>query len=189
MNPILKVLLIASIVFLSSSCFAQMNRIKSELIFITNEITGESVQINSSVNELKKFGTLVSKDSVNPIHFTQDVVVKYVYSNIVFDVSSRSNISTFKTRSNEITLEAKGIFSFSPDDHISKIAEVFPFEAAEARLIKIGKDMKSYLCVTIYISFFSEYEKKYVDDYYTGYSLLFNPETNILEGIEHWIAP
>lgn len=171
--------------FLTQIVIAQKNRIKLNQIFITNEITGRSVKIKASDKTLEKFGTLVSKDPVDPV---TDIVFRYNFSNIYFDVSSEGKIQSFRTRSNEITLEVKGKFSFSPGDHIDKIATVFPYEVENAILWE-QRDNKSYLFVDISLSGFRKHENKYFDYFHEKIVLKFNPESKILEEIHYWITP
>jgi len=168
--------------------YGQKNPIKDNQLLITNEITGKSVKLNASVNDIKNFGTLISIDSLDQDNYESDIGLQYTFTNIIFKLTAKGYIHNFETRSNEISLEVKGMFSFSPDDHIDKIAAIFPEEVNEARIIEMA-DKSPYLLVNIDLLSFSKMDNKYVNNYYEGIALIFNPATKILESIVSWVRP
>ena len=181
---------IAILLFIIQPVFSQKKSIKYDQLFITNKVTGKSIKIGAPEQQLQKFGgNLLHKKTLDPTIELPSHSIKYTYDNIIFYVSVNGDISTFETRSNEIAIEKRGLFSFSPGDHINDIATIFPYEVDNAYYSYKGRNRIKYLCVNIQLTGrpHSHSQEYVVLD--VALKLLFNPETKILEEIFYWIRP
>ena len=98
------ILFICVAIFIVQTNFAQNSGIKVEQILITNKITGKSVKLFSNEETLKNFGDLLNV-KINDLQFTTDDYAKsYIFSNIIFNVSTQGKISSFITSSPDIAI-------------------------------------------------------------------------------------
>jgi hypothetical protein len=180
---------IVILLFIIQPVFSQNKRVQSNQLLITNKVTGKSIKIGAPEQQIQNFGgNLLNKKTLDPTIELPSHSIKYTYDNIIFFVSVNGVISTFETQSNEIAVERKGMFSFSPGDHLTNIANIFPNEVLKARITHRGIDRKEYIGVWIQLTGFNKNQNKYVDlDCKLG--LLLNPETKRLEEIFYWIRP
>jgi hypothetical protein len=195
----MKTILSILAILLFTQIVSQEKSIKIEQLFITNKPTGKSVKLFTSNTTLKNFGDLIKIDTmylgvddegiikerviINPDHF-----LRYTFKNIIFYINEKGKISSFYTRSPEIIIEKKGLFSISPGNNLSEIKNIFPEEFDKAYNQTWGREEKMYTTVFIQLSDFNNNLKNYTDiDFKIG--LLFNPETKILEEIFIWIRP
>ena len=187
MKTIIKII---ALLLLTQTAIAQKKSIKAEQLFITNKVTGKSFKIGTSVNTLKNFGTLIKVDTLDLTVESDEYYIKHIFNNIIIFESVQGKISAFETQSSEIALERKGMFSFSPGDHINKIAAIFPEEVNSAEIIPShGIERTPYLTVWIQLLSHDKTSNQYVTNYYEGVGLLFDPETKILKEIYYWIRP
>lgn len=182
------IVFVVLILFFVKTNIAQNNGIKVEQLFITNGITGKSVKLFSNEETLKNFGDLLNV-KINDLQFTtEDYAKSYIFSNIMFNVSTQGKISSFNTSSPDIVIEKKGEFSISVGATISEIGKYFPDEASKAHLIDFGQDRNQYLLVNIPLLDYHPSPKQDVEIDFALWFLL-NPTSKKLERIYLWIRP
>lgn len=201
MNALLKVLLFL-VPFQTS--LAQRNPVKNENVCIINKVNNKSFSIGDSEFLLKGFNQLLKLDTMyigveeeGLIHrrelLNKDHFLRYRFKDIVVFVGTNHNVTTFSTSSPSIVLKVKSMFSISPVEPMSKIAEIFPEEIKKSRLIHLGKNdlihkgERDLLCVNISLQMFIKSVNRYVD-MDSEIVLLFDPKTKLLDQIDYWIA-
>lgn len=183
-----KLLLFVFFVLIVQISFAQNNVLKVEQLFITNKVTGKSVKLFSNEEKLKEFGELLEVKNSDLQYDNNDYAKNYIFSNIVFYISTKGKISSFKTASPEIAIEKNGFFSISIGANISDLDKYFPEEVKQAYLINFGKENVKYLNVAVPLY---DYHPSLKKDTKIDFAIwfLFNPQSKNLEIVYIWIRP